>query len=182
MQYLDAKTYLPGDILTKVDRMSMANSLEVRAPFLDHLLAEWATMLSPRWKLRFGELKYVLKKLAERLNIPKTVLYRPKQGFSMPLLHWFRQSPAPALLDILLEPKTIQRGYFEKGGIAQRLSEHRRGVRDRSWELWHLLIFELWHRNFMEKQAATKSTFQWSSGLSLGDATIAKSTPELASV
>ncbi len=181
VQYLDAKTYLPGDILTKVDRMSMANSLEVRAPFLDHPLAEWAAMLSPRWKLRFGELKYVLKKLAERLNIPKKVLYRPKQGFSMPLLHWFRQSPAPALLDILLEPRTMQRGYFEKSGVAQRLMEHRRGVRDRSWELWHLLMFELWHRNFMEKQASAKSTFPWARGLSLRDATIGESTPELAS-
>jgi len=181
VQYLDAKTYLSGDILTKVDRMSMANSLEVRAPFLDHPLAEWAATLSPRWKLRLGELKYVLKKLAERLNIPKKVLYRPKQGFSMPLLHWFRQNPAPALLDILLEPKTIQRGYFEKSGVAQRLSEHRRGVRDRSWELWHLLIFELWHRNFMEKQATVKSTSQWTNGLSLRDATIGESTPELAS-
>jgi len=159
----------------------MANSLEVRAPFLDHPLAEWAATLSPRWKLRLGELKYVLKKLAERLNIPKKVLYRPKQGFSMPLLHWFRQNPAPALLDILLEPKTIQRGYFEKSGVAQRLSEHRRGVRDRSWELWHLLIFELWHRNFMEKQATVKSTSQWTNGLSLRDATIGESTPELAS-
>ncbi len=99
----------------------------------------------------------------------------------MPLLHWFRQSPAPALLDILLEPRTMQRGYFEKSGVTQRLMEHRRGVRDRSWELWHLLIFELWHRNFMEKQASAKSTFQWARGLSLRDATIGESTPELAS-
>jgi asparagine synthase (glutamine-hydrolysing) len=150
VQYLDAKTYLPGDILTKVDRMSMANSLEVRAPFLDHSVAEWASMLSPRWKLRFGELKYILKKLAERLGVPKNVLYRPKQGFSMPLLHWFRQSPAPPLLDVLLEPRTMQRGYFDRKGVTQRLLEHRKGIRDRSWELWHLLIFELWHRNFVE--------------------------------
>ena len=182
VQYLDVKTYLPGDILTKVDRMSMANSLEVRAPFLDHCLAEWAAALSPRWKFRFGELKYILKKLAERLNIPKKVLYRPKQGFSMPLLHWFRQNPAPALLDILLEPKTIQRGYFEKEGVAQRLSEHRRGVRDRSWELWHLLIFELWHRNFMEKQCRVTSTGGWVRSLSLQDVTIGKAAHELARV
>lgn len=153
VQYLDAKTYLPGDILTKVDRMSMANSLEVRAPFLDHPLAEWAAMLSPRWKSRFGELKYVLKKLAERLNIPKKVLYRPKQGFAMPLLHWFREKPAPALLDILLEPRTMRRGYFDESGIRQLLKEHRKHIRDRSWELWHLLIFELWHRNFIESKS-----------------------------
>ena len=150
VQYLDSKTYLSGDILTKVDRMSMATSLEVRAPFLDHTFAEWTARLSPRWKMRFGEQKYILKKLAERLGVPKAALYRRKQGFSMPLVHWFRQEPSPALLDILHEPKTIQRGYFSSEGVRRRLWEHRKGLRDRSWEIWHLLIFELWHRNFLE--------------------------------
>jgi asparagine synthase (glutamine-hydrolysing) len=149
--YLDAKTYLPGDILTKVDRMSMATSLEVRAPLLDHEFAEWAARLSPRWKTRFGESKYILKKLGERIGVPRQVLYRPKKGFSMPLVHWFRQEPRPELLDILLEPRTMQRGYFQERSIRCRLLEHRRGIRDRSWEIWHLLIFELWHRNFLER-------------------------------
>jgi asparagine synthase (glutamine-hydrolysing) len=148
--HLDAKTYLPGDILTKVDRMSMATSLEVRAPLLDHCFAEWAAGLSTRWKMRFGQSKYILKKLAERLGVPHQVLYRRKQGFSMPLVHWFRQKPQPALMDILLEPKTVQRGYFNPSEIQRRLLEHQRGIRDRSWELWHLMIFELWHRNFLE--------------------------------
>jgi asparagine synthase (glutamine-hydrolysing) len=148
--YLDAKTYLPADILTKVDRMSMATSLEVRAPFLDHPFAEWAAQLSPRWKVRFGQWKYILKRLAERLGVPKEVIYRQKQGFSMPLVHWFRQEPSPALLNILLEPQTIQRGYFNQRTIRRMLSQHRQGRRDRSWEIWHLLIFELWHRNFLE--------------------------------
>lgn len=150
VQYLDAKTYLPGDILTKVDRMSMATSLEVRAPFLDHTFAEWAARLSPKWKMRAGEPKYILKRLAERLGVPREVLYRRKQGFSMPLVHWFRQSPSPALLEILEEPRTIQRGYFNAEGLRRRLAEHRTGWRDRSWEIWQLLIFELWHRNFLE--------------------------------
>jgi asparagine synthase (glutamine-hydrolysing) len=158
VQYLDAKTYLPGDILTKVDRMSMATSLEVRAPFLDHVFAEWAVQLSPRWKMRFGELKYILKKLAERVGVPKQVLYRRKQGFSMPLVHWLREDPSPALLEILLEPKTIQRGYLSQEGLRRRLQEHRQGLRDRSWEIWHLLIFELWHRNFLESATRTQST------------------------
>src|SRR5436190_5461632 len=148
--YLDAKTYLTGDILTKVDRMSMANSLELRAPMLDHCFAEWAAKLSPQWKMRSGESKYILKKLAVRLGVPREVIYRPKQGFSMPLVHWFRQKPKQDLLDILLEPRTIQRGYFSERGLRQRLFEHRRGIRDRAWELWHLVIFELWHRNFLE--------------------------------
>jgi len=150
MLYLDTKTYLPGDILTKVDRMSMANSLEVRAPLLDHHFAEWVARLSSKWKLRSGEPKYILKKLAERLGVPRDVLYRKKQGFSMPLVHWFRQKPMPALLEILLEPKTIQRGYLNEQGVRGLLHEHRNGIRDRSYELWHLLVFELWHRNFLE--------------------------------
>ena len=156
MLYLDANTYLPGDILTKVDRMSMANSLEVRAPLLDHCLAEWAARLSPRWKIRFGESKYILKKLAEKLGVPRSVLYRRKQGFSLPLVHWFRRKPQPALLDILLEPRTLQRGYFNGPALERRLVEHRRGIRDRSWEIWHLLIFELWHRNFLEPATGTE--------------------------
>ena len=158
VQYLDAKTYLPGDILTKVDRMSMATSLEVRAPLLDHLFAEWAVQLSPRWRMRSGELKYILKRLAERLGVPKQVLYRRKQGFSMPLVHWLRQEPSPPLLEILLEPKTIQRGYLSQEGLRSRLREHRQGLRDRSWEIWHLLILELWHRNFLESPSQTKPT------------------------
>lgn len=155
MLFLDATTYLPGDILTKVDRMSMANSLEVRAPLLDHCFAEWAVRLSPRWKIRFGEPKYILKKLAAKLGIPGSVLYRRKQGFSMPLVHWFRRHPRPGLLDVLLEPKTLQRGYFNGATVERRLMEHRRGIKDRSWELWHLLIFELWHRNFLEPASRT---------------------------
>lgn len=154
MLYLDTKTYLPGDILTKVDRMSMANSLELRAPLLDHQFAEWVARLSSRWKLRSGEPKYILKKLAERLGVPREVLYRKKQGFSIPLVHWFRQKPMPALLEILLEPKTMQRGYLNERGVRQLLMEHRNEIRDRSYELWHLLVFELWHRNFLE--AATR--------------------------
>jgi asparagine synthase (glutamine-hydrolysing) len=149
MLYLDARTYLPCDILTKVDRMSMANSLEVRTPLLDHCFAEWAVRLSPRWKLRFGESKYILKRLAEKLGVPRSALYRRKQGFSLPLVHWFRK-PQSGLLDILLEPRTLQRGYFSEPSVRRRLLEHRRGIRDRSWELWHLLVFELWHRNFLE--------------------------------
>ena len=161
MLYLDTKTYLPGDILTKVDRMSMANSLEARSPFLDHRFAEWSARLSARWKLRGGEQKYILKKLAERLGVPRDVLYRKKKGFSMPLVHWFRQKQMPALLEILSESRTIQRGYFKERGVRQKLFEHRKGIRDRSYELWHLLVFELWHRNFLEPALANRQIPAW---------------------
>ncbi len=150
LQYLDIKTYMAGDILTKVDRMSMATSLEVRAPILDHVFAEWATELPPHWKLRDGEQKYVLKKLAERLGVPRSVIYRPKQGFGVPLVHWFRKELKEDLLSILLEPKTLQRGYFDPAAIRELVDEHIRGRRDRSSDLWILVIFELWHRNFLE--------------------------------
>jgi asparagine synthase (glutamine-hydrolysing) len=150
LQYLDAKTYLPGDVLTKVDRMSMATSLEVRAPILDHVFAEWVTQLQPSWKLRGGEKKYILKKLAERLGVPRSVIYRPKQGFAVPLVHWFRKEMKQELLGILLEPRTLQRGYFDPAAVRRLVDEHLRGRRDRSGDLWILLIFELWHRNILE--------------------------------
>jgi len=149
LQHLDIKTYLPADILTKVDRMSMANSLEVRAPFLDHVFAEWVTQLSPQWKFHAREPKYILKKLAERLGVPRKLLYRPKKGFAVPLVHWLRKDLKRGLLDILLDPTALQRGYFNPDGLRELIWEHLRGRRDRSGELWILLVFELWHRNFL---------------------------------
>ena len=165
IQYLDAKTYLAGDILTKVDRMSMATSLEVRAPFLDHTFAEWVARLSIRWKMRFGEPKYILKKLAERLGVPRNVLYRKKQGFAMPLVHWFRQGPSPSLLDILYEPKTMQRGYFDEDGLRRRLTEHRKGIRDRSWEIGNCSSLSFgtgisWSRRFGSSRQQIRSRFE----------------------
>ena len=148
--YLDTKTYLPADILTKVDRMSMANSLEVRCPLLDHVFVEWVTGLHPSWKLRRRYSKYSLKKLAERAGVPAKVLHRPKRGFAMPLKNWWCSQLKNELLELLLEPRTLQRGYFNAAAVRHLLSEHRSGRRDRSYDLWLLLIFELWHRNFLE--------------------------------
>jgi asparagine synthase (glutamine-hydrolysing) len=150
MLYVDTKTYLAGDILTKVDRMSMATSLEVRAPILDHVFLEWVTGLTPHWKLRGARQKYILKKLAERLGVPRDVLYRRKRGFSLPLAKWIRHELKDMVLTILLEPRTLQRGYFKPQGVRQILDEHLRGRRDQSARIWRLLIFELWHRNFLE--------------------------------
>jgi asparagine synthase (glutamine-hydrolysing) len=149
--YVDTKTYMVGDILTKVDRMSMATSLEVRVPLLDHLFLEWVTGLPATWKLRDGKQKYILRKLAERVGVPREVLYRPKQGFALPLVHWIRNELKDMILTVLLEPRTLQRGYFNPEGIRQLLDEHFRGYRDHSGGIWRLLIFELWHRNFLEK-------------------------------
>ncbi len=149
--YLDTKTYLPADILSKVDRMSMATSLEVRAPILDHLFIEWVTSLPVRWKYRNGTRKFILKRLAERLGIPSELLHRRKQGFSLPLVHWMRQEMKDHLLGILLEPRTLQRGYFNPDAVSALTKQHIQGACDRSGILWQLLVFELWNRNFMER-------------------------------
>jgi asparagine synthase (glutamine-hydrolysing) len=149
--YLDTKTYLPADILTKVDRMSMLTSLEVRAPFLDHVFVEWATRLPIDLKFRNGSGKYLLKKAALRMGVPKEILERPKQGFALPLSHWMRSELKSGLLSILTEPRTLARGYFNRKAVEQLLDEHYRGRRDHSGSIWLLLMFELWHRNFLGK-------------------------------
>lgn len=163
LQYLDIKTYLAADILTKVDRMSMAASLETRAPFLDHIFVELAARVPARFKLRGRQGKYLLKKLAERLDVPSEVIYRPKQGFGIPLVHWFRNELKSMLSEVLTDPRTVQRGYFNSKVVCNLLAEHSDGRRDQSAALWLLLVFELWHRNFLEPLASgTLFTHQWS--------------------
>jgi asparagine synthase (glutamine-hydrolysing) len=154
--YLDTKTYLPGDILTKLDRMSMATSLEARVPMLDHVFLEWVSTLAPRWKMRKGNQKFILRKLAERVGVPAEALNRPKQGFALPLGHWMRDQLKDLVQTVLLEPRTLQRGYFDPAGVGRMLKEHFNQRRDHSARLWRLLVFELWHRNFLERLAAPK--------------------------
>jgi asparagine synthase (glutamine-hydrolysing) len=149
--YLDAKTYLPGDILTKVDRMSMLTSLEARAPMVDHVFLEWATGLTSEWKMRGGEQKYILRKLAERVGVPREALYRPKKGFALPLVHWTRHELKELILSSLLDPRTLQRGYLNPPAVRQLLDEHFRGRRNHTGRIWRLLMLELWHRNYLEK-------------------------------
>lgn len=151
LQYLDVKTYLPGDILAKVDRMSMLVSLEVRVPLLDHVVVEWVTALAPRWKLRMSESKYILKRLAQKLGVPRHVIHRPKSGFAMPVLHWCRDQLREDVLEILLEPRTLQRGYFSPGALRRLLDDHLSARRDRSEQIWNLVCLELWHRNFLDR-------------------------------
>jgi len=151
--YLDTKTYLSADILAKVDRMSMATSLEVRVPMLDHEFVEFAASLPIEWKFRNGSQKYILKKLAERLGIPPQVLHRRKRGFQLPLVDWMRSELKEQFLRVLLEPRTLQRGYFRPDGVRAMVDEHLRGRRNRSGILWRMLILELWHRNFLESRS-----------------------------
>jgi len=155
--YLDSKTYLPGDILTKVDRMSMAVSLEARVPLLDHKLIEFVTRIPPALKLRGRETKHVFK-LALRGLVPGAILERPKQGFGVPIERWINERLRERVRGTLLEPRTRQRGLFEQSYVALLLDEHGRGRRDHSAELWTLFMLELWHRTFVDDEGRAART------------------------
>ena len=101
-------------------------------------------------KLRGRQQKYILTKLAERVGVPKEALYRRKQGFALPLVHWIRNELKDLLMTVLLEPRTVQRGYFNPEGVRRLLEEHFSGRRVHSQRIWRLLMFEMWHRNFLE--------------------------------
>jgi asparagine synthase (glutamine-hydrolysing) len=139
--YTDFKTWLPGDILTKVDRASMANSLEVRAPFLDHQFVEWAATLLAGFKLHKGTGKYILKRALEPL-LPRGILYRPKQGFSMPIAQWFRGPLRERLHDAIGSTMLKDTGYLMGGELKRLVDDHEQGRQDHSAILWLVLVFE----------------------------------------
>jgi asparagine synthase (glutamine-hydrolysing) len=148
--YLDSKTYLPGDILTKVDRMSMAHSVEAREPLLDHKLIEFAETIPASLKLRGSVGKHILK-AAVRGLIPDEIIHRQKQGFGVPIRRWFNTELRELLYDTLTDRRTRQRGYFNQKAVDEILDEHRRCRRDNSTHLWGLLTLELWHRAFIDR-------------------------------
>jgi len=149
--YLDSKTYLAGDIMTKVDRMSMAHSLEAREPLLDHKLIEFVAQIPASLKLRGSETKSILKRAIRGL-IPDEIIDRKKQGFDVPIQQWFKEDLRAMLLDTLTGSRARQRGYFKPGAVEAILDEHMRGRRDNSRHLWGLLTLELWHRQFIDRQ------------------------------
>lgn len=145
VQYLDIKTYLPGDILTKVDRASMANSLEVRAPLLDSEFAAWVCTLPSDLKLRGREGKYLFKKAFER-RLPEDILYREKMGFAVPLAKWFRGPLRSTVRKRLLGESMHDSGIFDMDFVETLLDQHVAGVRDHSPPIWALLVFENFYR------------------------------------
>jgi asparagine synthase (glutamine-hydrolysing) len=153
VQYLDYKTYLPGDILTKVDRASMAHSLEVRVPVLDHELVEWASGLPADLKLRYGEGKYVFKKALEP-DLPPEVLYRTKMGFRVPLATWFRGPLRSRLQGALRRGALAESGWFEASVLDRLVRQHVSGRSDHSATLWKLMMLDAFLRR-MESPAAT---------------------------
>lgn len=152
-QYLDLKTWLPGDILTKVDRASMAHSLEVRVPLLDHRLVEWASSLPPGLKLRGSTGKYILKKTLEP-DLPHDVLYRTKMGFSVPLAAWLRGPLAQRARDALLAGAIAECGYFEPAVLDRLVRQHAAGRHDHSATLWSLLMLDAFLRHMQQPAAA----------------------------
>ena len=147
--YLDSKTYLPSDILVKVDRMSMANSLEARVPLLDHKLIEFVETIPTELKLKGLETKYIFKKALEGI-VPNEILHREKQGFGVPIGEWINSKLRDRIHENLTESKTLERGYFNKSYIKTLLDEHSKNRRDHSDSLWTLWMLELWHRKFID--------------------------------
>jgi asparagine synthase (glutamine-hydrolysing) len=145
IQYIDLKTYLVGDINTKVDRASMAHSLEVREPLMDHLLVEWLATLPSSLKLRGREGKFFLKKAMEP-SLPRDVLYRPKMGFAVPLSRWFRGPLRQRVRDAVLGHRLASTGWFDRGTLEHLVESHESGARDQSAPLWSLLMFEAFLR------------------------------------
>ena len=150
MLYLDTHLYLPNDMLVKVDRMSMANSLEARVPLLDHKLAEFVATIPSTLKVEGLETKSILKKTMSKL-LPHEILYRKKQGFDVPLNVWFRNDLENMAAKILLDRKSINRGLFNKSYIEQIIKTHRKKEKDLSFQIWTLIVFEKWCRAFLDK-------------------------------
>jgi len=143
--YVDLHTYLPECLMVKVDIASMANSLEARSPFLDHVLAEECARWPSTWKFcPPGQSKKILKDTFAR-DLPAEILARKKQGFAIPVKDWFRGPLKGFLKEVLLSPKALQRNYFRKETLERFIDEHTRGIRDRSPGLWALVMLELWH-------------------------------------
>jgi asparagine synthase (glutamine-hydrolysing) len=151
--YVDVKTYLVDDILTKVDKMSMAVALEARVPLLDHKLVEFAATIPTSLKLGKGRSKHLLRRLLER-HVPRSIVERPKHGFSAPVGEWLR-GPLSSMVDgLLLDGRLSGRGIFENAGVEQLWREHRTGARDHRHRLWSLVMLELWFRQFVDRGAA----------------------------
>lgn len=170
--YIDSKTYLPGDILTKVDRMSMAVSLEARVPLLDHKLIDFVTRIPASMKMAGLETKHLFKRAVADL-VPEEILTRPKQGFGVPIQQWINEQLRERIRDTLTDSRFRQRGIVSHRYTDVLLDEHERGRRDHSMALWSLLMLELWHQAFVDGGQRHK-------GVTSGEFVIDSSTQALA--
>ncbi|MBM4340292.1 MAG: asparagine synthase (glutamine-hydrolyzing) [Deltaproteobacteria bacterium] len=149
--YLDINTYLPEDLLVKMDIATMANSLEARVPFLDHQFMEFIATVPPRLKLKGTISKYILKQAFSDF-LPQSVIQRKKMGFGVPVARWFRNELKNYIFEILLDSRTLNRGYFRREGIERLLNEHIALTYDHSSKIWALLFLEIWFRVFMDEK------------------------------
>ena len=149
---VDVNNYLPDDLLVKVDIATMAHGLEARSPFLDHRLMEFAATLPPELKLRGTEKKYLLRRLATE-RLPSHLLTLPKKGFGVPIDGWFRGELQDFTRDVLLDSRARSRGYFEMRTVERLLDDHVSGRGVWHYQIWNLLMLELWHRMFIDERA-----------------------------
>jgi asparagine synthase (glutamine-hydrolysing) len=149
----DVNLFLQEDLLVKMDRATMAHSLEARSPFLDHVLMEFVATLPPALKLA-GRQKKRLLRAALRSVVPDAILDRPKMGFCAPLATWFREDLHDLAHDVLLSPRALQRGCFRPQMVARLLHEHQTGLHDHGESLWELLVLEMWQRTFLDNEGA----------------------------
>jgi asparagine synthase (glutamine-hydrolysing) len=147
--YVDAKTYMVDDVLTKVDKMSMAVSLETREPLLDHKLLEYAATIPSSLKLHDGTSKYLLRQLLKR-RLPASILARPKQGFAAPIGQWLAGPLQRMGQDLLFDGRLAQRGIVRSSAVKQLWENHRSGRADHKHRLWAVVMLELWFRAFVD--------------------------------
>jgi asparagine synthase (glutamine-hydrolysing) len=157
MMHFDFETYLPEDILTKVDRMSMAHSIESRVPLLDNNVVDFAATLPATLKIKNGRKKHILKEAAASL-LPAHILNRRKQGFAVPVGGWFRADLREFFSDVLRSRPARERGYFNRHFIDRLIREHLTGRRDHTLRLWALVVFELWHRQYLDPVVSAYTT------------------------
>jgi asparagine synthase (glutamine-hydrolysing) len=155
MMAFDFETYLPEDCLTKIDRMSMAHSIESRVPLLDNEVVDFAARLPAHLKIKNGRKKHILKEAAAGL-LPDAILARRKQGFAVPVGGWFRGDLREFFSDILLSSAARQRGYFEPRFVERLVREHVTARRDHTLRLWALVVFELWHRQYLDRRVESQ--------------------------
>ena len=148
MQYLDMNFYMAEDILTKVNRASMAVSLETRAPFLDPRIGQFAASLPLDYKLRGNKGKYILKKSVTGL-LPQSILDRSKKGFGIPIAAWLKGRLNPLMHDLLAPDRLKKQGLFDHEHVQMLIDEHEKGVASNHKQLWTLLVFQLWYDNFL---------------------------------
>ena len=148
MQFLDLNNYLPDDILVKVDRASMAYSLEAREPLLDHRLVEFSWQLPMKYKIRHGEQKWILKKILAKY-LPQNLINRPKMGFGVPIEHWLRKELRDWAVDLLDPKKLAEQGLFNSKVVNDKLQQHLSGTRNHQYDLWGILMFQAWYNHFI---------------------------------